>query len=230
MGGRDKNDDYIGNCKEENIQCFVVADGLGGYEGGKKAAYEAVEAALKAFRRKPEISEEAVEIYINAAQDAVVRAKKYDDRLKSMCTTIVILVTDGREAVWGNIGDSRLYHFEDTRIKEITDDHSVAFSNFLAGRCLYHDIRKSPDQNKLLRTLGNSARFDPQIYKKVGCGENDAFLLCTDGFWEYVYEGEMEDTLAGAKNTKEWMLDMLSLHRRRTPENNDNYSAIAIML
>ena len=59
---------------------------------------------------------------------------------------------------------------------------------------------------------------------------NHAFLLCTDGFWEYVYEDEMTDALAKASSPEDWIAGMRKLHTARVPEDNDNNTAAAVWL
>ena len=56
----------------------------------------------------------------------------------------------------------------------------------------------------------------------------DAFLLCTDGFWEYILENEMEELLSNSDSTAQWLQQMEKLLLSRTPKNQDNYTAIGI--
>ena len=63
--------------------------------------------------------------------------------------------------------------------------------------------------------------------KMLTCGE-DVFLLCTDGFWEYVYEEEMESLLYQAADPQQWLNRMEALLRTRAPADNDNFTAAAV--
>ena len=58
--------------------------------------------------------------------------------------------------------------------------------------------------------------------------KGDAFVLCTDGFWEYVYEDDIEKSFAKTKSPKEWLEKMLESLHENEKENNDNYSAITV--
>ena len=58
----------------------------------------------------------------------------------------------------------------------------------------------------------------------------DAFLLCSDGFWEYVYQEEMLADLLKAETPEGWARDMLLRHIRRTPPGNDNFSLITVFV
>lgn len=229
IGERKINEDSIGRVSSGKISCFVVADGLGGHDGGDNASRTAVRTVLEAFEKNPKISEKALYSYIEAAQNEIISIKDKSKNTPNTLTTIVVLVTNGREAVWGHIGDSRLYRFDSGNLIEVTDDHSIAFENFLEGKCRYDDIRRSPDQNKLTRTLGNKNRFEAEIHEKILCSKKMAFLLCTDGFWEYVDEPSMENTLKNARGPKDWLIKMLDVFNRNVKPGNDNYSMIALM-
>ena len=58
----------------------------------------------------------------------------------------------------------------------------------------------------------------------------DAYLLCSDGFWEYVLEKDMEKALKNADTPQQWLDDMLKKLRKRSPENCDNRSAVCVMV
>ncbi len=229
VGGRDTNEDSIGVKKFGDIYCFIVADGLGGVTGGQIASTVAVDTFLEAFEINPEISYEALYSCILTVQNKLVKMRKEIPEYSKMATTLVVLLTDGKKAIWGHLGDSRLYRFEKKKLKEITDDHSVAFASYLAGEGTYDDIRVSPDQNKLTRSLGNPEKFNPQISEVINCHKKSAFLLCTDGFWELVDEYVMEYTIKRAKRARSWLNDMLGELDENIFDGHDNYSAIAIM-
>jgi len=63
---------------------------------------------------------------------------------------------------------------------------------------------------------------------KSGCFE--AFLLCTDGFWEYVFENEMEIDLAKSDSPEKWIRFMTWRLSRRVSGTNDNFTALAVFI
>lgn len=229
-GGRDNNEDYICHTQSNGVWCFVLCDGLGGQLCGEVASGIVATAVCEAFDKNPEISAEALEAYMKQAAWKLEQERDKDKEKYNMSSTVTVLVTDGKNAVWGHIGDSRLYHIRNDEILYVTDDHSVAFMEFESGMIDYHDIRFSPHQNKLLRCVSDTDNFYPDISEVVELKKGDAFLLCSDGFWEYVYEEDIEAAVKSACSPKEWLEEMLKTLHKNEIERNDNYSVIAIMV
>lgn len=228
-GGRASNEDAVGSRRENGILCVVVADGLGGHRGGRIASELTVETVLDAFSENPSFSAEAVKNYIDAANKAVTDRADAEEQYGQMSSTVVILLVKGKKAVWGNAGDSRLYRFRRNRIEEVTEDHSIAFMDFLCGDIEYDDIRRSPNQNKLTSALGISSG-EINISAVTPIDNETAFLLCTDGWWEYVDEDDMEDTLADSDSARSWVSAMLEIREREAPEISDNFTAAAVII
>ena len=133
---------------------------------------------------------------------------------------------------WGYIGDSRLYYFRKNRIVTRTLDHSVPQMLVNAGKLKEKHIRHHEDRNKLLRVLGT--RYDSVKYvieSAVQREEKQAFLLCSDGFWECIEEKQMTKFLKKSHSAQEW-LDLMTeeVLKNGRGTNMDNYSAVAIIM
>ncbi len=229
IGGRSQNQDYCAFREKSPFTCWVVADGLGGHKGGEVASCIATETILDEFEKNPEISAEALVRYIKYAQDSIISKQEEEPKLFSMRTTVVILIADSKNAIWSHIGDSRLYHFSNGQIIFQTKDHSVPQAMFDAGDITYNEIRHHEDRNRLLRSLGHEGNLRPAVEKIVHpVRSGDAFLLCTDGFWEYVTEIEMVADLVKSGSPDEWLYWMASRITARAEEKCDNYTAIAV--
>lgn len=229
-GGREKNEDAIGSFAQNGIYCAVLADGLGGHGGGEVASKMAVDIVLECFKAQSEVSEEIMYAYLEAAQNAIIEEREISPEWRTMATTAAVLVTDGKKAVVAHCGDSRIYRFKKDKIQEITDDHSVAFASFKAGDINFDQIRTSPDQNKLTRTLSNGEKFKPEISTIKKLPNNTVFLMCSDGLWEYVDEDFMEYSLKNCTGPKDWLRLLLDQRQKNAPYDADNYSAIAIFI
>jgi serine/threonine protein phosphatase PrpC len=231
QGGRPNNEDYCGFVTLKDFACWVLADGVGGHNGGEVASQAAVETVLDAFKAEPAVSSRHLMMYLEKAQEAIVEKQK-DPALYSMRTTIVVLVSDYKNALWAHIGDSRLYLLKGSRIYFQTKDHSVPQALADAGQISAEEVRYHEDRNRILRSLGNEGPVKATIpdNTKVPVAKGDAFLLCTDGFWEHVTETELEIDYAKSGNPTEWLRHMQGRIVRRVDGEYDNYSAIAVTI
>ena len=231
-GSREVNEDSLGTAENQNVQCFIVADGLGGHGKGDIASSLAVAAFQKAFQESDAPVQERMEAaFVQAQKDILVEQIKTHSQMQMKTTAAALAVTED-ELIWGHIGDTRIYAFKYNRVKMRTSDHSVPQMLVLAKEIKEKEIRHHPDRNKLLRVLGVSGeipRFELSDIKKRK--KFQAFLLCTDGFWELILEKEMCQCLKKAKTARQWLELMEEIIRQRGEGTNmDNFSAIGVLL
>jgi len=225
-GGRSVNEDHCGYLEAPGAGCWVVADGLGGHGGGATASALAVDAVLASFRANPKVTADALRSHIAAAHKAILQ-RQSEPSLSQMRSTIVVLLADAERAICGYMGDSRLYQFRDGAVDFQTVDHSVPGALAAGGSIQTDEIRFHEDRNRVLRSLGNEDELNPAIVERQ-LRPGDAFLLCTDGFWEYVTELEMEADAAKASTPEEWLHDMASRLLHHAKPENDNWTAVAV--
>ena len=229
IGGRKVNEDAVGKLTKNGITCIAVADGLGGHNAGEVASRTAVDTILKRFSEEPEFSREALTRYVTEAHNAVFEKSTTDPDYLHMSSTIVVLLIKGRRSVWCHVGDSRLYRFRNGWITEVTEDHSIAFRDFMEGLIEYGEIRNSSNQNKLTNAVGQY--IENMVISQIRTADSaTSFLLCTDGWWEYVTEEEMEETLRESYNSREWLEKMLEIRENTAPEGSDNYTAAVVFM
>jgi serine/threonine protein phosphatase PrpC len=228
-GGRSENEDAVGHLSVKGSSCWALADGLGGHRGGEIASRLAVDAALSSFGENPAITEEALNTHIGRANRAVVNRQIAEPELTHMRTTIVMLIASAEAAMWSHAGDSRLYRLRDGKIQEQTRDDSVPQRLVDAGEIRADQVRFHEDRSRLLNSLG--AREQAVASSRAmegGPQKGDAFLLASDGFWEFAMEAEMESDLSAAASSDAWIARMEARVKERAPADHDNYSAIAV--
>lgn len=225
-GGREQNQDYLEWKASEQKGYFVLADGLGGHNGGEQAAKIAVETLLKIDPTSLKQLDDGFEM----AHQAILTAQQANYEHEEMASTIVALSIYQQEAIWGHVGDARIYLIRDGKILHQSKDHSIPQLLVSDGEIDADEIRHHPDRNRLHRALGDKhtnikARLSktPQIIKK-----GDVFLLCSDGFWEWITEDKMLDYLLISDSSEQWLLSMEDYILKRVTGNFDNYSAISI--
>ncbi len=228
-GGREINEDYCSFLDLGTTACWAVADGLGGHQAGETASRLAVEAVLNSFKADSRLSSESLACHFEAAFQAVAKQREGVKELSDMRTTLTVLLTDSKGALWGHVGDTRLYYLQGGCIVYHTKDHSIPQALATSGDISLEEIRHHPDRNRLLRSIGGAEKHPAEILiKEQTLSRGDVFLLCTDGFWEFVTESEMEVDFSKSSSPREWLSNMESRLAERAPEGNDNYTALAV--
>ena len=218
LGHRENNEDAYAVFDTANGFLAIAADGLGGHNNGEYASRQAVETISTCLADTP-LSEDAVEDAIIKANEDICLLQHSKPEAK---TTIALLWTAGESAIVANVGDTRIYQFRDGRIVYQSTDHSVAQLSVIAGEITAEDIRKSPDRNRLTRSLGQrEAPWIDIVSLKIRPG--DRFLLCSDGFWESVTEDQMLQ--GAAEDVDAWLSEMRFIAESRAHDNN---TAIAV--
>lgn len=228
-GGREYNEDSIVYEVNGDSGLFVVADGLGGHEYGELASKCVCDILKEEWNPGSEDDlRQWFETVIKKANEEVLCLQR--EKTAALKSTVVALVINDKCATWANSGDSRLYYIHNNELDFITNDHSVAYKKYKVGEISRDDIRTDDDQSSLLRTIGNEERFEPEIYRLQNMESGDAFLLCSDGVWEYFSDGEILIDLLKSKNSKEWAEYILLRLMDRIDGTNDNLSLITIFV
>ncbi len=230
QGGRPYNEDTIGISQENNRTCVVVADGVGSSGGGEIASRAATEAIIEQFLNNRMNNADEMAEAIHVANKEVI--KKQDDKVQMKTTVVCLVIDEFENARWAHVGDSRLYRFKNGELIFQTADHSVSQMAVFMNEITTSQIRFHADRSKILRALGSDSA-EPDVEDDVHLEAEKgfhAFLLCTDGFWEYVYEAEMSKLLKQSHTPKEWLNAMKLILDSRAPENNDNFSAAAVFV
>lgn len=233
QGGREYNQDYLDLTVDKDGACLVVCDGLGSYYGSEVASRICSTKIIEQFREVKQldasraVKPEYCQSYIQSAHNYVVDEKERNPKIRSSCTTVACVATDYNTTVISHIGDTRVYLFTGGKLHFQTRDHSLSQISVELGKIPLRDIRSDKDQNKLTRVLGSDYYIPPDcdIYN-TPLKPGDAFIICTDGFWEYVYEEEMEEDLRTSATPDEALAKMELRLLERVSKFNDNYSAI----
>lgn len=229
IGSRDVNEDAIGVFEKEGSCCFVVCDGLGGHGMGDAASQNVRDVFEEVFNKTDNLRDFLTHAF-DAGQEKLLSEQSKLHVVQRMKTTAVALVSDNKKAYIGHVGDSRLYIFGRDKIITRTMDHSVPQMLALTGQIKEEEIRNHPDRNILLKVMG--IKWEKPMYElmpSVKLSKCRAFLLCTDGFWEFIEDRDMCETLKRSESPKQWLEEMEQLVRANgMGKKMDNYSAIAV--
>ena len=226
-GGRSYNEDSVLFEGRGPVFAGVVADGLGGHGGGEIASGVVTDTLVKGFMKAPGLQPDNIKELFKLANNEVLTRQTPSVQMKS--TAVGVFCTTAGMAV-AHTGDSRFYSFSNGKLDFQTKDHSVSQMAILSGEIPQEKLRFHEDRNKVLRALGNDTEIKPDITIFETPRPFQAFLLCTDGFWEYVLEEEMEIDLAKSVTPQDWIDFMTARLSRRINGKNDNFSALAIFI
>lgn len=229
-GGRPVNEDSGSIVRKENKYCYTVCDGLGGHGKGEVASSAAAKIFSSIFKNTELSPEDFFELAYSKAQETVHRLREKDGNGFSMKTTVVSLVIADGKCTWSHLGDSRLYMFRNNKVEVRTLDHSVPQMLVASNEINEEEIRFHPDRNRLLRVLGGDDEIPRYaVSETVDLKDCQAFLLCTDGFWELIDEKQMCSLLKTSHSPEVWLekMEKIILENGESKE-TDNYTAIAV--
>ena len=234
-GDRGHNEDYIGNKQLDKSYLFILADGLGGHGKGEVASKLVVENSCSMFTENNLKDESFLNSCFDTSQELLLDEQDKTGSAGKMKTTMVILYFDDKVVKYGHIGDSRLYLIKNNKIISRTNDHSVPQMLVNAGEIKEKEIRHHEDRNRLLRAMGTE--WDPESPRyqidetELVLETGMAFLLCSDGFWEWIVEKDMEKMLKKYDTAKESLDNMIEkVKKAGNGKNMDNFSAILIKI
>lgn len=230
-GGREVNEDSLGVFNNGENNCYILCDGLGGHGMGEIASSLVVDVFEDQFAKTDDVVN-FLGYAFSASQDILMAEQKKQNATKKMKTTAVGIITDDRNAYIGHIGDSRAYIFSKNKIKKRTLDHSIPQMLVLSKEIEEEEIRNHPERNLVLRVMG--IEWEENMYElmePIPLKKCQAFLLCSDGFWELITEKEMCEQLKKANSVEEWLRGMVEIVRiNGIGKKMDNYTAIAVWI
>ena len=191
---RNENQDSYGYVRTSAANLFIVADGMGGARGGATASAMAVDVVAKAsVESGGSVTEHSLREAIERANDAIFERSRQDEELAGMGTTIVALAVVNDRAIIAHVGDSRIYRYRDRKLTQLTRDHTLVQELVDSGSISPEQAENHPIAHMLTRSLGPAGAVDVEtkaIAQPLQVG--DRFLLCSDGLYNLVPEGDIE--------------------------------------
>jgi protein phosphatase len=191
---RKTNQDAIYLNPEKNV--FIVADGMGGHNGGDIASKMAVKYVPEFLLAH--YAEDPLHTLREAVLSANLQIKKRgetDPNLAGMGTTVVGFLFKGPNLYIANVGDSRAYLVHQRNLYQLTRDHSLVQEKLNLGIYDREQAADDPHKNVLVRTVGFEAEVEVDIFTyKVHRG--DIFLCCSDGLHGKVSDADILHLIA----------------------------------
>lgn len=205
---------------------FIVADGLGGHAFGEVASRLAVEITANFLSSNKPPNPEALKMAFREAHNGILKEKERNPDFQEMGTTMTALWLKEDIALVGNCGDSRAYLFRDSKLRQVSRDHSYVQELVDRGVITQKETRFHPYRNIVTGVLGIENSFRADVFS-LKIEEGDLFLLTTDGLTEELQDEEIEKIIA-AHSPENLIYELLSQALDRGGQ--DNISIVVVHL
>ncbi len=234
-GQREGNEDRVRVSREGARWIAILADGAGGHRGGAEASRRAVDELETSLHDcRADFSAATLTRAVISAHAQVQSAQREgEEGLGRMHSTVVVLWvdTERESALWSHVGDSRLYRARHGVLELLTADDSVVQRLVDAGLITPQQAEVHPQKNQLIAALGIEDDVEPHtLAQPAAVEEGDAFLLCSDGWWDSLDEEGVSAALAGAATPDDWLALMQQRIEARALPRQDNFSAIGVWI
>ena len=245
----------IGNSREQNedsVVCFSnsrnisdvelvlgVADGMGGYKGGKEAGLFITSELERLFKDKGEYKKLAETLeteprnlpYLYKCAIESINKNLYEKRMNEserseMGSTLTGVLGYEMELYLAHVGDSRAYLIRQGKISALTEDHVIGNK--------IRKVKKIEDPTQLPRyfhLLYRSMGYKPWIkidYKILKVEPNDVYFFCTDGLYNYVDEKTIFLTMMNLEYDPQKSTETL-VKLAKAKGSTDNISAACVL-
>ncbi len=217
---REINQDYFEIPeKQEELPLFILADGMGGYNGGEIASKLAANAAKSYinnnFEQTPKDRinlQELIKSAIEYANMVVYEKATSNEELANMGTTLEICLIYNNRAYIGHVGDSRIYRIRKQIIRKLTQDHSYVEELVKDGTITRQEAINHPKKNMLMKAVGCAPYVEPDITVK-GALKDDIFIITSDGLTNMVSNDELYEIVTNNPQTADKVLINLANER-----------------
>lgn len=186
---RSNNEDsYFAKKYSDEISLYVVADGLGGYEGGEIASRLLTIKMSRYFEEhlNDDLKDESIvsDILLTALDKIngeIYKMEKSSPKYNGMGTTIVLVAVIYNKIYYLSVGDSRLYYISNDRnsIKQITEDDTYVNTLLKTNAIEQKDVENHPQKHVLTKAIGVFKDIKTELH--VLNETSGYLLLCTDG-------------------------------------------------
>lgn len=233
-GDRDYQQDQVALLKHPRSNgCLlaVVADGMGGRSGGRKASDQVMMTAKQLFERYAPDTDDAADLLKQLAQEAhlVIKLTAISAEQEPHSTLAAFLINPGGDCHWLHAGDSRIYHYHGDRLVKRTLDHSYVQTLVNRGEITEEEAHVHPQSNILMGCLGTETDPPLQQHFIAQLRPGDTLMACSDGVWHYFNPAEMGSALSTltAREATEFLIDKA---RSRAHGGGDNLSLVVVKL
>lgn len=218
-GRRKQNEDSF-LVMRDGLRCVAaVSDGMGGHAAGEIASRIAVETLKTVLSGEERLDAAMLRYACTTANEAVFNAAEQDESLQGMGATLVCAIVSPESFIAANVGDSRLYHYHDGVLTQVTHDHSFVAELVRRKLITPQEAKTHPRRNLITRAIGTDSFVKVDLFP-CEWEENDILLLCSDGLSGSVDEDEMAAILSSMKSLEDGCSYLIELALKNGSSDN----------
>ena len=211
---RAENQDYVSVfINQSGAQLAIVADGVGGQNGGDVAATMAVSHIGNQWQQSTidtvETAKQWLIEQVNSENDTIVKTAQRYRTLNGMATTLVIAVILANQLIIANIGDSRAYVIRQRQMRQLTVDHNLANELLQEGAITEDEAVTHPGRHLITRQLGVTDDSKPDLFA-INLYPNDYVLMTTDGMPKHVGDEDILQTVLSANDIADAVTQLIT--------------------
>lgn len=218
---RKVNEDYIGHYIDEHKGFYILADGMGGHNGGEIASSTAVTEAIKYIKTVTDLSNpsEVLREAVLSANRKVYNLSANNQSLTGMGTTITACLIAAETSYIANVGDSSCYVLSGEEITKVTKDHSLVQELIDKGDITEDEAKTYPLRNVITRVVGTSSNVNVDIYIRP-LKSIDKIILCSDGLTNEVSREEIQGCIKQYRDNMEACRQLVELAKKKGGKDN----------
>lgn len=220
----------VGRMRDHNEDNFIaapplyaVADGMGGHEAGEVASKIAV--TVLEQQAPTTLDAAALSNAVVTANYAIIRAVEEGHGAEGMGCTLTAAMVQGERLLIAQVGDSRAYLLHQSRLQQITRDHSLMSLLIETGQITPEEAEIHPQRSVITRALGGSTDTVPDIYE-LNVSAGDRLLLCSDGLSNMVDDDDMAEILMRFRDPQRCANQLIK--RANMNGGSDNITAVVV--
>ena len=233
-GDREYQQDQIALLTHHRVQgCMlgIVADGMGGRSGGRKASDQVMMTARQLFERYSPDNDDPPSLLKQIVTEAhlVIKLTAISSEQEPHSTLAAFLINPDGECHWIHAGDSRIYHYHQNRLVKRTMDHSYVQTLVDAGQLTEEEANVHPQSNILMGCLGADEDPPMDLHYIERLEPGDILMACSDGVWHYFSPQELGSVLSSL-SPREATEFLIEKARSRAHGGGDNLSLVIVKL
>lgn len=229
--GQKRSQNQDSGCARNDLGLFLVADGMGGHQGGETASRMVVEIVPEELeeylktKKSAKSSKEILKQSIREANQKIHELSVREPSLTGMGTTTIALLLTNHQAIIANVGDSRCYLIQKEGLWQLSRDHSIVAEKVRAGLISREQAKKDMMKNVITRSVGFDTQVDVDVFEYTP-QTGDLFLLCSDGLSGLVSDEEIASVLQNTKNTDLDTLAKTLIDKANSNGGDDNITVV----